>query len=340
VLWWYIYNLLVKLAKKRLAPKYLMFENVDRLINSPRQDRGRDFAIILACLRDLGYAVEWRIINAADYGMPQRRRRTFILGYRKGTEIYSQMKKARERAVTECGVICSAFSARYSETKTFVLDKDIRELSNGFSLEHGGKTPFLGAGFMLEGRIWTARVEEALNNIIQPPVVLKDCLEAQCETSSFRVDDDLVHDSERGWAFHKGPKKRKRKDSSTGYEYLWAEGGMPLTDDLDRPARTILTSEGGASPGRSKHLIKTDGIYRRLTPVELERISMFPSNHTEIGKDPQRGDYRISDSQRAFFMGNALVVGVVERLGYTLAQKVKQGDEKMKKSSEVKAKAR
>ena len=59
-------------------PKYLFLENVDRLLISPSGQRGRDFAIILKSLNDLGYAVEWRVVNAAEYGMPQRRRRIFI----------------------------------------------------------------------------------------------------------------------------------------------------------------------------------------------------------------------------------------------------------------------
>ena len=78
VLWWSIRDILE--AKR---PKYALLENVDRLIKSPAKQRGRDFAIILASLADLDYMVEWRVINAADYGMPQRRRRVFIFAYHK-----------------------------------------------------------------------------------------------------------------------------------------------------------------------------------------------------------------------------------------------------------------
>ena len=61
----------------------LLLENVDRLLKSPSKQRGRDFAIMLSSLAKLGYAAEWRVINAADYGFPQRRRRIFIVGYKK-----------------------------------------------------------------------------------------------------------------------------------------------------------------------------------------------------------------------------------------------------------------
>ncbi len=60
--------------------RWLFLENVDRLLKSPASQRGRDFAVMLASLADLGYEVEWRVINAAEYGFPQKRRRVFIVG--------------------------------------------------------------------------------------------------------------------------------------------------------------------------------------------------------------------------------------------------------------------
>ena len=60
--------------------------------------------------------------------------------------------------------------------------------------------------------------------------------------------------------------------------------------------------------------IKKDKLYRRLLPVELERLNMFPSNYTQ--------DNKISDSKRAFFMGNALVVGIIEKIGIELSKKL------------------
>ncbi|SVC09095.1 uncharacterized protein METZ01_LOCUS261949, partial [marine metagenome] len=67
---------------KRPRPKVVLLENVPRLLNSPANARGLNFAIILNDLIAMGYEVEWRVINAADYGMPQQRSRVFILAYR------------------------------------------------------------------------------------------------------------------------------------------------------------------------------------------------------------------------------------------------------------------
>ena len=89
VLWWQIHRII---DEKKNKPAFLLLENVDRLLKSPANQRGKDFAIILASLADLGYIVEWRVINAAEYGMPQRRRRVFILGYRQDSKINKKIR--------------------------------------------------------------------------------------------------------------------------------------------------------------------------------------------------------------------------------------------------------
>jgi DNA (cytosine-5)-methyltransferase 1 len=110
------------------------------------------------------------------------------------------------------------------------------------------------------------------------------------------------------YAVDKGAKKEERSGKN-GFTFFYTEGPMVFPDSLDRPSRTIITAEGGSTPSRFKHVIKTSsGKLRRLTPIELERLCMFPDNHT-VGQP---------DSRRAFFMGNALVVGVIEKLGKTL----------------------
>tara|TARA_B100000767_G_C19236188_1_gene317282 strand:- start:16 stop:501 length:486 start_codon:yes stop_codon:yes gene_type:complete len=113
------------------------------------------------------------------------------------------------------------------------------------------------------------------------------------------------------WSYLKGSKKEKRT-TKTGYEYNYSEGPVTFPDALDRASRTIVTGEGGRGASRFKHVVETNsGKYRRLTPVELERLNQFPDNHTK----------EASDNKRAFFMGNALVVGVVEKLGKSLAER-------------------
>lgn len=90
VLWWQIRDVL-----ETKSPKFVLLENVDRLLKSPASQKGRDFGVILACFNDLGYTVEWRVINAADYGFVQRRRRTFIFACKNDTKYYESIKNEK-----------------------------------------------------------------------------------------------------------------------------------------------------------------------------------------------------------------------------------------------------
>jgi len=304
VLWWQIYRILNEKGGKR--PKYIFFENVDRLLNSPATQRGRDFAIILASLSDLGYVVEWRIINAADYGMPQRRRRTYIVGYQKDSIVAQKIDKMEDWVEFD-GVMAKAFEFRPKDktVSAFDIEGTIQEVSSGFN--KGKKdSPFGNAGMMMDRHVYSVDADSLYDgprqtlggNLIDENLVPEEF---------FISDEDLPK-----WQYEKGAKKIERV-SKEGYKYIFSEGGMTFPDYLDQPSRTIITGEGGNSPSRFKHVVQTkSGRYRRLLPIELERMNMFPDNHT---LHPQ-----VSDGRRAFLMGNALVCGIVEQIGKSLYQ--------------------
>jgi DNA (cytosine-5)-methyltransferase 1 len=303
VLWWSIHKIL---RDKEIKPKYILLENVDRILKSPTAQRGRDFAVILKSLEELGYAVEWRVINAADYGMPQRRKRIFIMGFLKGTEIYKTIKDNQAVWLVDNGITTRSFPTIKNEDffSHFNIEGDILSVSSDFN--KGKKTsPFENSGVMIEGRVMTKKVEADYNG---PKTVLSDILESGTIDKEFFVDDLTK------WEYLKGPKKEKRT-TADGYEYFYSEGGMTFPDPVDKPSRTIITGEGGKSASRFKHVIKVGDKHRRLTPVELERLNMFPDNHTYIEG--------ITSTKRAFFMGNALVVGIVEKLGTELLERNK-----------------
>ncbi len=312
VLWWSIFNILKKKGKK--SPNFLMLENVDRLLKSPVSQRGRDFAVMLASLASLGYAVEWRVINAAEYGFPQRRRRTFIMGYKKGTLLYKKMKENKDIKgwLHSQGVIAKAFPVKKIslDIKEFYIDDDVASVSKGFS-EHSPKiSPFYNAGIMIDGNVATAKV---IPDYKGKYTLLGDFIidEKRVSKEFFIKKSDI-----KRWEKLKGSKKEERKTKS-GHVYFYSEGGMIFPDRLDKPSRTIVTGEGGASPSRFKHVIMTkSGRLRRLMPLELERLNMFPDNHTESA----------SDTKRAFIMGNALVVGVIKKLGISLRDAVNMID--------------
>lgn len=306
VLWWSIHKIL---SEKENKTKYLFLENVDRLLISPSGQRGRDFAIILKSLNDLGYAVEWRVVNASEYGMPQRRKRIFILAYLQNSTIYNELKKSNPTDwILKDGTLANAFPVQYDNIlfpKEFELKGDIVEISENFNIN--GKTGmFENTGIMIDGIVTTIKTKPSYEDKF---TILKDIIQNGEVTEEFYINEaDLDK-----WFYLKGAKKEMRKNAQ-GFEYNYSEGGMIFPDSLDKASRTIITGEGGKSASRFKHVIKVEKGYRRLSPVELERLNMFPDDHTKFEG--------VTDTKRAFFMGNALVVGVIEKIGIALYQKI------------------
>lgn len=302
VLWWEIHRFL------RLAtPRFVLLENVDRLLKSPAHQRGRDFGVILRCLADLGYMVEWRVVNAAEYGFPQRRRRTFIIAERVGA---SPRFDTGSDYILRSGVFANALPAEaigspqqqthldFGSPPNCILPTDLVALSDEFAF------PFENAGVMHAGRVWTCKVRARFDGAA---AVLGDVLVDEIEVSPEYFISD--HELER-WRYLKGGKREERV-AQNGFRYFYTEGPLPFPDPTDAPSRTILTGEGGRAPSRFKHVVATpDGRFRRLIPRELERLNGFPDDWTATG---------MSDTRRAFCMGNALVVGLVHRIARELA---------------------
>ena len=304
VLWWQIYRILNEKGDKR--PKYIFFENVDRLLNSPATQRGRDFAIILASLADLGYVVEWRIINAAEYGMPQRRRRTYIVGYQKNSAVAKKIERMEDWVEFD-GVMAKAFEFRPKDktVSEFDIVGTIQEVSAGFN-KGKKESPFGNAGMMMNRHVYSVDAEAVYDGPRQ--TLGGNLIDEKLVPEEFFISEEELPK----WEYEKGAKKIERV-SKEGYKYTFSEGGMAFPDYLDQPSRTIITGEGGTAPSRFKHVVKTEsGRYRRLLPIELERMNMFPDNHT---LHPE-----VSDGRRAFLMGNALVCGIVQEIGRSLYQ--------------------
>lgn len=312
VLWWSIFNILNKKGKN--APSFLMLENVDRLLKSPSGQRGRDFAVMLASLADLGYVVEWRVVNAADYGFPQRRRRVFIMGYKKGSSVSNLLRKEKDikNWIYKEGVIAQAFPVKkdYVNLQEFKIEGDLKKVSEKFSYHKPVKSPFEIAGVMIDRKVYTVKTVPEYNGkyTMLKEIVVHD--EGKIPEEFF-----IKNQNQKKWEYLKGGKKEERK-SKDGFEYSYSEGPMVFPDSLDKPSRTIVTGEGGSSPSRFKHVIQTkSGKLRRLIPIELERLNMFPDNHTKL----MEGGKITPDVKRAFIMGNALVVGVIKELGKSLS---------------------
>lgn len=296
VLWWDIYRFL-----QLKHPRYVLLENVDRLLKSPAAQRGRDFAIILSCFDDLGYSVEWRVVNSAEYGFPQRRKRTYILARITGEDwdLDAQISD---------GLMAQAFPIEAPDVATIGhvdIPEDPYLATRDFN--KGGKiSPFMDAGVMQDGHVATCKVIEKYDGARR---VLGDVLVDEKDVpDEFFIEPDKLPQ----WEYLKGAKHEERTNKKTGFTYTYSEGSMAFPDAIDKPSRTILTGEGGRGASRFKHVIKTeDGRYRRLVPDELDQLQGFPRGWTNTG---------MTDGQRAFCMGNALVVGVPRAIGKVLAE--------------------
>lgn len=334
VLWWSIREVLE--AKQ---PPFVLLENVDRLIKSPAKQRGRDFGIILACFRDEGYIVEWRVINAADYGFQQRRRRIFIFAYKNDTKYAKRLKEIVKYAnqnniednrqsmvelIYEKGFFAKSFPVDEFDSKKIQIEKmpiGLGDLSEHF------KFGFENSGVMVDGTIYTIKT---IPNYEGTQITLGDIMETGDVEEKYFISDerlyytnpDVTHSDEshgrlpkehrQTWQYLKGAKKLPRK-AANGHEYIFSEGAISMVDSYDKPARTMLTSEGSFS--RTTHIVKDKktGKIRLLTPMEAERIQGFPTNHTKYCL--VKGEVvEMPVNKRRFMMGNALVVNLVEQM--------------------------
>ena len=292
VLWWAI----IDTIKTKKTP-FLFLENVDRLLVSPAKQRGRDFGIILRSLHDLGYSVQWRVINAGDYSEPQKRRRTYIFAYHKSTNYYKSLKGTSASEIIYKKSVFKDFLTTEIEQEFNVINitkdyyKDLTNISDEFKFD------FYNSGVMIDGKIYTSKLKSTIN----PVKSIRSIREKGKVDDKYFLTDEKI----KTFEYLKGGKKIPRIKPN-GEPYTYAEGSMPFPDNLDSPARTMLTSESGTS--RMTHVIedlKTKKL-RLLTPIECERINGFPDNWTNTG---------MSDKRRYFMMGNALVVGIVAKIG-------------------------
>lgn len=307
VLWWEIRRI-VELNK----PRVVFLENVDRLLKSPASQRGRDFAIMLKTLGDLGYVIEWRVVNAAEVGFTQRRIRVFIVAKR--IESFPELKLDAKGLMNSQGVFARTFPIHEIQELTEI---DLSESPEVLTQKFGRnlkESPFKNAGVYINGTAYTAKVsllEPSAGTPIKT-VLLKDSEVPE----EYWIPEARLPE----WEYLKGSKTIERTHKESGATFKYAEGKMAFPDLLENPARTIITGEGGSSPSRFKHVVKTKRGFRRLLPIELERLNGFPDNWTQFDENGNQ----ISDVKRAFFMGNALVVGVVSSIGKTIAEDLKK----------------
>ncbi|WP_288147001.1 DNA (cytosine-5-)-methyltransferase [Thomasclavelia cocleata] len=294
VLWWQI-NDILKVKK----PPFVLLENVDRLLKSPSKQRGRDFGIMLRCFADNNYSVEWRIINAAEYGHPQKRRRVYIFAYKNNTNHAKSLIKIKPIEIfNEYGIFSKEFPINDC---TSISSCNLKEYNDLLEISDAFKFKFENAGYMHKGVIYTTKVTPKY----EKPIILNEIILHE------KIDEKyfLSEVQKEKFNYLKGSKKIPRINKNTGFEYMYSEGAMTYPDLYENPGRTMLTSEGTIN--RSTHVVfdRLTGKLRLLTPVECERLNQFPDNWTST----------MNDKRRYFMMGNALVTGIIKKLGNSIS---------------------
>jgi len=220
VLWWRICEVL-----EARTPRFVLLENVDLLVKSPSECRGRDFAIILKCLDELGYFVEWRVINAGDYGYIQRRRRTYIFAYKPDEQAEKKLKEPNKTMLKDGGLLSKVFAV------SDISDPCFYSFPPGVSGQDLGKiyqtdrniSPFKAAGMMVNGKCISADYRAERGR--KPKKTLRHAL---LKKSEIRDESELerlrIHGREhiRDWAYVKGKKDEIRRKLEPLEKYVRA----------------------------------------------------------------------------------------------------------------------
>lgn len=281
---------------------FVLLENVDRLLKSPAKQRGRDFGIMLRTFHDLGYNVEWRVINAAEYGCAQRRRRVFIFAWKRELNYNQIVQQDCDSILYQNGLFARTFPIenRTKNGKPF-REVDLTTYTDRVQMTDEFKFQFGNTGLMKNGTVYTF---DSLP-VIEEAVTLREIRDLGENLEDYYLNEKQKEKFKK----LRGSKKVERVRPN-GEKYYYSEGAMSFPDVLDLPGRTMLTSEG--SINRSTHIIEDahTGKLRFITPIEAERMQSFPDNWTDTGMPQKR---------RYFMMGNALVTKLVNKLGQNLS---------------------
>lgn len=305
VLFWEI----ARIIKGKNTP-FILLENVDRLLKSPSKQRGRDFGIMLRTFHDMGYDVEWRVINAAEYHCAQRRRRVFIFAWKKSLNYAKQiLNDTIDNLLFKSGLFARTFPIQEC-TKNNKPIKEINILEHADTVEmtDNFQALFGNTGIMIDGKVYTM---DSLPTI-HSPITLRDIRDQRDDLSKYFLNSL----QEEKFRVLRGSKKIERTKPN-GEKYFYSEGAMSFPDALDLPGRTMLTSEGTIN--RSTHVIEDlfTGKLRLITPIEAERLQSFPDDWTNSGMPEKR---------RYFMMGNALVTDIINQLEPNISKIIQNED--------------
>lgn len=228
-------------------PEILLLENVRGLLS---HDKGRTFEVILKTLDDIGYDVEWQVLNSKNYGIPQNRERVFIVGHLRGSGRRKIFPIAGESRQT----INQINNPTHSNNRVY-FDEGISPTLN--CMEGGNRQPFV---------------------IVNKEIKIRDnstCLDANYYKG-------LDNHGARTGVLIKEATKQGYTESNIGDSINYSQPNSKTR--RGRVSNIANTLDTGCQQG----VLTEDIRIRRLTPIECERLQGFPDNWTEGLSDTQR----------------------------------------------------
>lgn len=238
-----LFEQIVNILDKK-KPKYFVLENVKRLLS---MDKGSHFATIIESLSNLGYFIEWRVLNAINFGLPQHRERVVITG---------RIEQSIKSYLCSRDDICTLNSKQINNISNYAMWNTIENHS----------TKFLNWGMAFSGKFCHAKVDSFSEK--KPFVKLANILEEKPDRSFFFTKDteERIKNSEKVDRFYNGVEilYNQKGGARMGYSIFGTAGVSPTL--------TCTTS-------RHYERYKIGNEYRRLTNIEYARIQGFPDQH-------------------------------------------------------------
>ena len=295
-------------------PRWICYENVPGLLSS---NRGRDFGAFLGALAELGYGFSWRTLDAQFYGVPQRRRRVFVVGYLGNWRRAAAVLFERESL---SGHPAPSRKARQETAGTIAA----RAGSGG-----GGG---LGTDEACSGYLqptWPAEIASTLNAAFGDKQGLKD---QHINSGAPLFVPHTVGPLTAG--MHKGPRGTEAVKSNHviafGAQNSAGQGDSVSTkvtptlnksktpaiawdEELNAREELAGTLLRGGAGGRHDGVMQASAV-RRLTPVECERLQGFPDDYTQIPYRNKPAE-NCPDGPRYKALGNSMAVPVMRWIG-------------------------
>ena len=269
-------------------PKWLVWENVPGVLSS---NRGRDFGTFLGALAKLGYGFSWRCLDAQYFGVAQRRRRVFVIGYLGDWRRAAAVLFERESM--------SGHSAPRRETREEITGYT----SSSFGAYDKGVGTVRAAGGDLGGGSET---------LVAKTITTGTGRQFNAETESFVTEQEKVNTITAsygmGGADHETKPLVYGEAVSIQAQALKEKQPKSQGFGIDESGTSYTLTAG------DRHAMQYGHQVRRLTPIECERLQGFPDNYTRISWRNKSPD-DCPDGPRYKAMGNSMAVPVMRWIG-------------------------